>query len=137
MSQAVRNFFYQQQVKDKKVNGNPWTDLTASLTKPPPKPVKLPLFRFMMKQDDYRPLVETEYLETWDPEEFDENSQLAWRCTCAKAVLARLSPDERVSLETRLDVYTALRKEEWEVNNIVEESTSGEIDEDKCSMYVC
>lgn len=132
IQQSVKNFFYAQQVKNKKVNGNPWKDLVSSLSKPARKPVKLPLFRFMMSQDDYRPLVEQEYDETWDAEEYDEATKLAWRCKCARVVLSRVEPDELARLEKAREEYTAVRLDEWTKSNAVE---GGEGSEDSLAMY--
>jgi len=88
-----------------------------------------------MKQDKYRPLVEKEYDETWDPEELDDASQLAWRCTCAQTVLARLGPQERAELETASKASTQARLAEWEGSSPTEEDSGGDIDEETRALF--
>lgn len=67
-----------------------------------------------MTQDEYRPLVEAEYNETWVVEDFEDVSSLAWRCACARTVLNRLPADELQSLTAAWNTSHQLKIDSWE-----------------------
>jgi len=88
-----------------------------------------------MKQDKYRPLVDAEYQRTWCEEDFDEASQLAWRCHCAQVVLERLTPQESAELESARDKYAAERLAEWNGSK-VEEDEEKQATKETRAVYV-
>ena len=84
-----------------------------------------------MVQDNYRALVDQEFDETWDAEEYDDATKLAWRCDCARAVLSRLGTVEAAELDKARGEFQSARLEEWEKANVVE---GGALSEDALEL---